>query len=427
MIAWLWAAAAYATCTVISGVTVHGEEGPLDGRSVVVDGSRVVGVGVGLRGLKLELNEQQEVSGATWRGAPCTFVQGAGKQLTAGLFAVPTHLGLVEVGLEAGTRDMNPGTDDPIRAGLVVADAYDPRSTLVRVNRREGITAALTVPEGGFVAGHGAVVALNGTRQSDAVLDSRAVMMMNVPTGSFAEGLRQIRQLTAEVRAWARDRRAYDRGRPFPEGADRTDLDALVPVVRGQVPVLIYADRASRIEALIRLKREQGLNVVIGGAAEGWMLAEELATARIPVIVDPMVYGPGSFGQRAGREDNAALLAQAGVSVIVTAGFGSSHNIRVLRQAAGNAVRGGMEHSAALASITRAPALAFGQRDRGFVGVGAMADLALWSGDPLELSTSLEQLWVAGDPVSLDSRQRALERKYLNRRVTPDTLSPSGG
>lgn len=423
MIAWMLATAAYATCTVITGATVHTEDGPKAGRSVVVSNDRVVALGVGMKGLELELDPGQQVSGATWRGESCTFVQGAGKQITAGLFAVPTHLGLVEVGMEGGTRDMDPGTDDPIRAGLVVADAYDPRTSLVAVNRMEGITTALTVPSGGFVSGHGAVVKLDGVHQADAVLDSRAVMAMNVPTSSFAEGMRQIRELVSEVNQWARNRRAYDAGRPFPDGANRTDLDALVPVARGQLPVLVYADRASKIEALIRLKRELGLDLVIAGAAEAWMVADDLATAKIPVIVDPLVYGPGGFDQRAAREDNAAMLSKAGVSVILTAGFGSSHNVRTLRQMAGNAVRGGMEHADALRAITRAPALAFGQRDRGYVGVGAVADLALWSGDPLELSTSLEQLWIAGAPIERTSRQRALEEKYRDLGVMPAALS----
>lgn len=422
MIAWLMAAVAGATCTVITGVTVHAEDGPVDGRSVVVDGDRVVALGVGMRGLELELDDQQQVSGASWKGASCTFVQGAGKQLTAGLFAAPTHLGLVEVSLESGTRDMDPETEDPIRAGLVVADAYDPRSSLIAVNRMEGITTALTVPRGGFLAGHGAVVSLHGVRQSDAVVDSRAVMVASVPTQSFAEGLRQLRELVSEVKAWARNRRAYDQGRPFPEGASRVDLDALVPVVQGQVPVLMRAERASRIEALIRLQQETGLELVIAGASEGWMVADALATARIPVIVDPLVYGPGGFSQRAGREDNAALLAAAGVPVILTAGFGESHNARTLRQVAGNAVRGGMAHADALQAITRSPAVVFGQRNRGYVGVGAVADLALWSGDPLELSTSLERLWVEGQRVELTSRQRALEEKYLEPRVTAAPL-----
>lgn len=424
MIAWMLASAAAAPpCTVIAGVTVHTEEGPVEGRSVVVSGERVVGVGVGLRGLKLELDEQQQVSGATWQGTACTFVQGAGKQLTAGLFAAPTNLGLVEVGLEQGTRDMDPGTDDPIRAGLVVADAFDPRTTLSAVNRREGITTALTVPSGGFVAGQGAVVSLGGVRQSEAIVDSRAVMVMNVPTGSFAEGLRQIRELFSEVRAWSRSPRSYDQGRPFPEGASRVDLEALVPVARGQMPVLVYADRAADIEALVRLDRELGLDLVIGGAAEGWMVADDLATARIPVIVDPLVYGAGSFDQRAAREDNAKLLHEAGVSVILTSG--STHNMRTLRQVAGNAVRGGLDHAAAIRAITRTPAQVFGQRDRGFVGVGAVADLALWSGDPLELSTSLEQLWIEGEPVELMDRQRALAEKYLTLPGTPAPLEVS--
>ena len=417
----LVSAPAEAACTVITGVTVHTPEGPQKGRSVVIDGPRVAAVGVGLRDLKLTLDERQQVTGAAWRGTECAFVQGGSKQLTAGLVAVPTQLGLVEVGLERGTRDDDPQTDDPIRAALVVADGYDPRLTAIAVSRMEGITTALTAPGGGFVSGRAAMVSLRGTRQSESLLDANAAMVMRVPTASFADGLRQIRELVSEVQAWSRDRGAYDDGRPFPEGAGRADLEALLPVVRGQMPVLIGADRASELEGLVRLKQETGLKLVITGAAEGWMVADELARAKIPVIVDPLVYGPGSFDERAGRADNAKLLVEAGVQVMLTAGYYGAHNVRVLRQAAGNAVRGGLDHAAAVAAITSVPAQVFGQRDRGFVGVGAAADLALWSGDPLELSTSLEQLWIGGENIPRTSRQRKLAERYRALGERPGT------
>ncbi|MBX2803775.1 MAG: amidohydrolase family protein [Myxococcales bacterium] len=422
MIGWLvlQVGTAWATCSVISGAEVHTAEGPQKGLTVVVKDDRIAATGRGIEGLQLELSSQKEVAGARWQGEDCTFVQGAGQQLTAGFVAVPTQMGLVEVGLEPGTRHDNPETDDPIRASLAVADAYDPRSSLIAVNRMEGITTALAAPGGAFVAGQAALVRLSGDTQDEAVLFEDAAMMVNLPSSSFAEGLRQLRELVDEVDAWRRNKALYDRGRPGIHGLSRMDLEALLPAVRGQQPVVIRADRASQIEALLRLQRDTGMRLVIAGAAEGWRVADALAAASVPVIIDPLVYGPGGFDQRAGRADNGALLMEAGVSVILTTN--STHNARTLRQAAGNAVRGGMDHADALDAISRIPAEVFGLRGAGQIAVGAPADLVLWSGDPLEVTTSARGLWIGGEAIELSSRQRKLAERYLTLPATPAPL-----
>ncbi|HHO52680.1 MAG TPA: hypothetical protein ENK18_17860 [Deltaproteobacteria bacterium] len=419
MIAWILSSLASAACTVIAGATVHAPEGPQKGLTVVVQDAEIVATGRGIEGLSLELDAQQQVSGATWQGRRCAFVQAGGKQLTAGLVAVPTQIGLVEIGLEPSTRSSDPGTDDPIRASLDIVDAYDPRSTLIPVSRIEGITTSVIVPGGGFVSGAAGLVVLRGSTQADTILSRRVAMAVSLPSGSSAEGLRQLSELIREARDWARNPAAFERSRPLPEGASRLDLEAMGPVSRGALPILIGADRASELEALIRVASELKIRVILVGAAEGWMLADQLAEAGIPVILDPLVYGPGGFDQRGARADNARLLAEAGVEIILTAGFGVSHNARTLRQAAGNAVRGGLPHGEALRAITATPAAVFGAESRGRIEPGAVADLALWSGDPLELSTSLVGLWIEGAPVPLRSRQTELAERYLTLPVQP--------
>ena len=188
----------------------------------------------------------------------------------------------------------------------------------------------------------------------------------------------------------------------------------------GTIPLVVGADRAADIEALLRLRQAFGIRLVIQGAAEGWLLAKPLAAADVAVIVDPYVYGPGGFGQIQGRADNAALLAEAGVEVILTTQ--SSHNARNLGQMAGNAVRGGMTDADALASITAIPAKVFGLEGRGVVEVGASADLVLWTGDPLELSSHPVRVWINGRDIVLESRQTQLRDAY---RVLPGTPKTS--
>ncbi|MEQ1507531.1 MAG: amidohydrolase family protein, partial [Myxococcota bacterium] len=397
-IGWL-ATAARAACVAITGATVQGPSGPAVGTVVVVDGT-ITAVGT-----------VSELAGGAYRGAPCTVVPGDGKTLTAGLIAVPTQLGLVEIGLEQASRDDDPQTDDPIRAALVAADAYDPLSTVIPVQRLGGITGAISAPTGGFVAGQAAFVRLHGGTQASAVVDRDAAMAMSLPTSSSADGIRQIRELVADVRLHARTPALYDQGRPYFPGASRLDLEALRPVADGKLPVLIGADRSSDLEALVRLKADLGLDLVVLGGAEAWLVADQLATAKIPVIVDPTAYGPSGFDAIHTRPDNAALLARAGVPLILMSGT-ETHNVRTLRQAAGNAVREGLSHDDAIRAITETPARVFGQPNRGRIAVGAVADLVLWSGDPLELSTRPERVWIGGDDTELRSRQTELRDKY---------------
>jgi imidazolonepropionase-like amidohydrolase len=177
-------------------------------------------------------------------------------------------------------------------------------------------------------------------------------------------------------------------------------------VVSGELPLVVHADRASDIEAVLRLTREQKIRTILVGAAEGWLLADALADAKVGVVIDPFVYGAGSVDQLHGRADNAALLRAAGVQVAISGG--DTHNARTLRFAAGNAVRGGMSHADAIAAITRVPAELFGVSDRGVLRDGARADLAAWSGDPLEPSSRLLLLVIDGEVQPLRSRQTEL-------------------
>ncbi|MFT7520708.1 MAG: imidazolonepropionase-like amidohydrolase, partial [Kiritimatiellia bacterium] len=180
------------------------------------------------------------------------------------------------------------------------------------------------------------------------------------------------------------------------------------------------ANRASDIEAVLRFAEQQKIRVVIRGAAEGWLIAKELAAAQVPVIIDPLVYGPGGFRQTHARPDNAALLHKAGVVVVV--GGGSSHNARLVRQAAGNAVREGLDHEAALRMITQTPAEVFGLKDRGQLQPGAVANVVVWAGDPLELTTSVRYVIIGGTVRALDSRQWQLMLRY---KTLPGTPAPA--
>jgi imidazolonepropionase-like amidohydrolase len=229
---------------------------------------------------------------------------------------------------------------------------------------------------------------------------------------SLAAGLGELRELFEDARAFARDRRAFDQNRTRLMAASRRDLEALLPVVQGEEALILRVDRAAHIEAVLRFAREEKIRLILRGGAESWRHAEALAAARVPVILDPTVYGAGSFSQREGRRDTAALLAEAGVNVLFFSTYHSSHFARNLRQLAGNAVRGGMAHADAIKALTSTPAAVFGQEEHGVIQVGAKANLVLWSGDPLEISSHVTTLMIGGELQSLSSRQTLLRDRY---------------
>jgi imidazolonepropionase-like amidohydrolase len=398
-------AAAFADCTVIANGTAHLPDRVLQDSIVVLDGPTIAYAGGATADVSLSVGK------ATYKGRPCTLIEARGKDVTAGLVESSTQVGVVEISLEKATTNDDPGGADAVRAALRVSDAYDPRSVVVPVTRAGGITSVVVTPTGGLVSGQAAWVDLRGVLQSEAVARPTVAMVASLGTsGSKAQALMRLRELLDRARLYGRNGATWTSDLVEVDTTSLLDLAAMGAVVRGEIPLVVAVDRASDIEAVVRLAEEQRIRVVIHGGAEAWLVAGMLAKARVPVVIDPLVYGEGSFDQRYGREDNGALLAKAGVPVVIATG--QTHNARTLRQSAGNAVRGGMDREDALRAITRGPALAFGMTDRGALVGGGMADVVVWSGDPLELSTRAEQVWIHGEAQSLRTRQTELLEKY---------------
>jgi imidazolonepropionase-like amidohydrolase len=261
---------------------------------------------------------------------------------------------------------------------------------------------------------------LAGDTQAQAVVEPVVAMRADLVATSRAGSLETIRELLDDVRDFDANRSSYDRGARRDYVASRRDLDALVPVVRGNLPLVLAADRGSDIEALLRFAREERVKLVIDGGAEAHLFAAELAAAAIPVIVRPLAYGAGRFGQIRARRDGTKILAEAGVAILFSTR--SAHSLRKLRQLAGNAVREGLTHAAAMKSTTAAVAAVFGMANRADLSVGAVADLVVWSGDPLELGSRVDHMLIHGKAVSLKGRQEALMERY---RTLPGSPVPA--
>ncbi len=176
--------------------------------------------------------------------------------------------------------------------------------------------------------------------------------------------------------------------------------------------MVFNVDRASDILETLRFAEKYDLDAVISGGTEAWMVARQLAAARVPVLLNPLYNLPGNFDSLGARLDNAAILQAAGVDVIIN-GAGS-HNARKQRQMAGNAVSYGLPHEAGIAALTSTPARVFGVADQqGSIQKDKSANLVLWSGDPLEVTSAAEIVVINGKLIPMESRQTKLRDRYL--------------
>ena len=351
-----------------------------------------------------------------------------GRVVTPGLFDATTSLGLVEVGMVSSTVDAQL-QGDPVRAAFDVVDGINPRSVLIPVNRAAGLTTALSAPGGGLIAGQAAIIDLAGSSVGEMVVESRAAMVASFSAGA-AGGARggaslRLREVLDDARFWRENQAAFSEGRTRELSASRLDLEALAPVLDGETPLVVGVHRASDIEAVLRIAGEYGLDLVISGGEEAWMVADRIAAAGVPVILKPLTNSPGGFDRLGSRFDNATLLDRAGVDVVI--GSFTSHNARWLVLEAGNAVRFGLPWDVALRAVTLAPARALGVADRyGSLEPGKVGNLVVWTGDPFELSTRAEAVVIRGAVTSLDHRQLELFRRYRELDVERPAFKGSG-
>jgi imidazolonepropionase-like amidohydrolase len=383
----------------ITGGTVYPVSGPkIENGTVILRDGKIVQVGAGL---------------AAPAGAQV--IDARGKWVTPGLIHGGTSLGLVEVGSISDTRETS--QQGEVNAAFNVAEGLNPAATTLPVARMQGITAAFVAPSDGLIGGQGVIIGLNGEREEDLVRVSPAALVVSFGPdgrdaggGSRAGALAKLRQLFADAQEYDRRRADYGRNAMRPLSAAPEDLEVLLQALQGKLLVVAIADRKTDIESALRVAREFRLKIVIAGGAEGWMMAPALAAAGVPVLVQNMRDVPRWDALNA-RLDNATLLRQAGVNVVIAQN--DDGRDRDLRWSAGNAVRNGMSWDDALRAITLAPAQAFGVADRmGSLEAGKIADVVVWSGDPLDFASQAEHVLIAGKEVPLTSRMTELRERY---------------
>jgi imidazolonepropionase-like amidohydrolase len=407
----------HAQTVAITGGRVYTVSGaPVDNGTVLIRDGRIVQVGANVA-----------------IPADARRIDATGKWVTPGLINAATQLGVVEVDAENPTRDASARGKDAIAAAFTVWEGFNPASVLLAPARREGITTVVVAPTGGLIAGQAAVV--------DLVNGSLSEMMVRAPVGMIAEigdkgsagvGARaelavKLKELLDDTRIYSRRRAEFERSATRNFVAGRLDLEAMIPVVEGRLPLIVAADRASDIEAALKIASDYSLRLVIAGGAEAWLVADKLAAAHVPVLTGAMNNIPQNFSSLGSYQEAAAVLRRAGVDVILIGDSGVSSgetfNVRNLKQEAGNAVAYGMSWDDALRAVTLAPARVFGIADRyGSLEAGKVANVVVWSGDPFEFSTQPEHVLVRGLEITTPSRQDLLEQRY--RTLPPDYRKP---
>ena len=373
-------------------------------------------------------------------------IDAKGRPVTPGLMASVTQLGIVEVSLSVDeSDDSGPGLDysrfdadgdtsapklneTPASAAFDVTDAINPNSTLIPIARIAGVTRSLTAPAlgSGVFRGQAAVIDLgNGPNLVDK---PQAGMVVDLPTGGGRSSRpilwAEFRETLDDAREYWADRAGYHRpGGARDQRTTRIDLDALEPVIHGREPLIVNVDRASDIRQVLQYCQTNKLKLVILSGLEAWEVARELAQAQVPVVIDNDLNLPFTFSDLGATLRNAARLDAAGVTVVFQPqNDDPAHYARTITQIAGNAVANGMRWDHALAAITRNPAQVWGIADTyGTLEPGKDADVVIWDGDPLNVTSAPTAVFIKGRNIPLVSRQTRLRDRYrdLKRRYPP--------
>jgi imidazolonepropionase-like amidohydrolase len=392
-------------------ILTMGPAGQIESGTVVVKDGRIAQVGAGLPA-----------------PSDARVIDAHGGVVTPGLIAVGAPIGLDEVSEGVPETDDSSTASDRLSAAFDPEYAINPWSLVIPTARLGGITDVVITPdfrrsrdkraEPLLFGGQATVIHLGpGT---DLVRKAHAGVTLAMGEdgaervgGSRAAEIVILHGLFADVRDYQRNKAQYDLGHSRDLSLSRDDLEALVPVVEGKEPLIVSVHRAADILEVLRMAREEKLNVILEGAEEGYVVAPQIAAAHVPVMVHAFEDLPSSFDRIGATLQNPARLQAAGVTLVIeTPSFFTS--ARTPRIDAGRAVAHGLPFGAALAAITITPARVFGLADRiGSIEPGKDADIVVWSGDPLEPLSAPTAVIVKGVEEPLRDRDLDLRDRYM--------------
>src|SRR5690554_276308 len=397
------------TIAITGGKVVAGDgSAPMDGATVVIRDGYVQAVGTNVA---IPAGARQ--------------IDATGKWVTPGIFAGFSRVGLAEVEGVSSTNDIN-AAGSVFSAALDVQYAVNPFSAPIAVSRAAGVTRAVVSPGSGksIFGGYGAVIDLG--QDSNPITQAKAFQFVELgETGqSKAGGSRSaahilFRAMLNEAQTYARNPSLFDS-----DLMKASDAKALLPVINGTTRLLVHVESANDILKVLDLRKDfPALKLVLVGANEGWRVAEAIAAAKVPVLASALTNLPAAFEGLSATQSNIGRMKQAGVEVAIgMINDNDTHQIRYSAQYAGNLVAlnkipraNGLSWDKTFAAISSKPAEIMGMGGQlGSLKAGRRGDAVIWSGDPLELSTQVENVFIDGVEQSLSNRQQRLRERYRN-------------
>lgn len=354
-----------------------------------------------------------------------TVIDGTGLFVYPGLIDSGDRMGITEIGSVPGGQDTQEiGQFNP---GNAVISAVNPSSVHIPITRANGVTTVVTSAEGGLIQGYAALIDLAGWTADEMAQKGRVAMVMTYPRtgGGRGRGFRgggpqadagdaQNRQVM-ELMTYLRDARAYNE-RPNP-ASQNLAYAALGPVLRGEVPVIFDVQTEGQIRGAMALADSFKLKIILRGATESWLLAEELAAKKIPVIVGPLTAVPDGDAPYDAVYAYPGVLAKAGVQIAFQTADGGEGDARNLPYNAALATAYGLDPDEALRALTINPARIWGVADRiGSIEPGKMANLFVTTGDPLDVRSQVRHVFIRGQLQPWDDRHT---EEYLKYRARP--------
>ena len=373
----------------------------------------------------IENNKISRISTSSIRGDKV--IDATGKILTPGIIATDTDIGIVEIGALSVTRD---DSSSLYKIGFSIFDAFNPNSVLIPWNRSNGITSALTLPQNtdSPIGGLGSFFTLDSHIEITGIKDN---VMIGRVGGSGGESRAETFAIMEDLLEFAsslnsREMESYKdianliSDSPIAETMDLQprDIKALYKLVNDNLPLIIAANRASDLLKLIEIKTKYDLNLIIMGAQEAGLVADQIAENNIPLIINPINNIPESFDELAANIELAASLEKKGITLMFNAP--RSHNYHWIRHGAGVAVANGMSYQGAIKALTSSPVEVFNLGNRGEIAQGKIADLIIWDSDPLEPSSMPEKMFINGEDIDLTSRMTRLTDRYIKNQEKPN-------